>query len=347
MDLRKEGRNIYDAGGPSGFIRHDGYLDKETRIHPMGSISNKTLLVCNEHGEWLTFKSDRHGFRNPQDVYDRPIDIALIGDSFTEGVCVKDGEDIAGLLRRQTGLNILNLGYVGNSSLIELASMKEFAAPFRPKVVLMFYYAGNDMENLPRETVSPILMQYLDKDFTQNLIEKQKLVDRIIINVHENALKLLKEDAKQTPVFESKISWTRIMKLKNLTNRLGLNDECSFHIPSIFKDILVRADSMAKEWNGKFIFVYLTGEAKILTEDRNDLCRSKFYANQRKKIFPLLKELGISFIDIDEVLSNYPDPYSLYPSFFQGHHNSKGYRLIAETVSEYLAQNNFVYLPQQ
>jgi hypothetical protein len=341
MDLRREGKKVYYAITPSSFLNPDGYMDKEYKIHPLSSIPNKTLLACNEHGTWLTFESDEHGFRNPKGIYNKKIDIILVGDSFTEGLCVEDGNDIAGWLRKLTGMNVLNLGYGSNSSLIELATIKEYAEPFKPGFVFMIYYAGNDMESIPKEKQSPILIRYLyNKDFSQNLIKKQTIIEDILIKRHEKLLASFKKEINNG--YKEPVSLTDIARLRNLRYRLGLKDECVFRFDPVFKDILVRANEMVKSWGGQFVFVYLTGIEKTLSEDRHILCRKRYYSTQREKMFPLLEKLKIPSIDIDKVLSNQENVYSLYPSFFEGHHNSKGYRLIAEEIVKFLKQNNAI-----
>ena len=68
-------------------------------------------------------KTDRYGFNNNDKVYDKSNKVVLVGDSFTHGACVNEGDDIAGLLRKK-GINAINMEMGGNSELSKLATLK-------------------------------------------------------------------------------------------------------------------------------------------------------------------------------------------------------------------------------
>jgi hypothetical protein len=70
-----------------------------------------------------------------------------------------------------------------------LATLKEYGAFLKPKVVLWFYYEGNDMRDLNgREKFSPLLRQYLGSPFSQNLIFRQQEVDKVLTAYLEQAM---------------------------------------------------------------------------------------------------------------------------------------------------------------
>ena len=39
-------------------------INKNNDFFPVNSISNSTLIACNEGGEWVNIISDKYGFRN-------------------------------------------------------------------------------------------------------------------------------------------------------------------------------------------------------------------------------------------------------------------------------------------
>jgi hypothetical protein len=120
----------------------------------------------------------------------------LTGDSFTHGACVNPGEDISGQIRSITGSDVINLGYGGNDPLHELAALKEYAEFRKPKNMLWIYYEGNDLFDLAINQ-SNILMSYLRPEFSQNLINKQALIDNRLRKfiAEEEAKKLLKDSS--------------------------------------------------------------------------------------------------------------------------------------------------------
>jgi hypothetical protein len=74
-------------------------------------------------------------------VYDKTDKVILVGDSFTHGACVKEGDDIAGLLRHK-GVNAINMGMGGNSELSKLATLKEYGVKVKPNIVLWMFTIG-------------------------------------------------------------------------------------------------------------------------------------------------------------------------------------------------------------
>ena len=83
------------------------------------------------------------------------VDILLTGDSYTEGFSVNSDETISAVLR-QLNYNAISVGKSGNGPLLELAALKEYGEPFKPKIVLWLYYI-NDLGGLKIEMKSSIL----------------------------------------------------------------------------------------------------------------------------------------------------------------------------------------------
>ncbi len=79
-DLRKTGAEAYQRVAAGFPIAGPG-------MTLGGSISNSTIVYCNESGQWTIFPSDQHGFNNPKEVWNAPLQIAAVGDSFTNGAC--------------------------------------------------------------------------------------------------------------------------------------------------------------------------------------------------------------------------------------------------------------------
>ena len=82
---------------------------------------------------------------------------------------------------RQLDFNAISVGKGSNGPLIELAALKEYAEPLKPKIVLWLYYV-NDFEDLNIEMQSSILRKYLNEDdYSQNLIFRQEEIDAVLI----------------------------------------------------------------------------------------------------------------------------------------------------------------------
>lgn len=329
-DLRKKGVDAYPHTYTDTFIVTNGLDHKGNKIYPFGAISNKTIITCNETGEFRIFNSDEHGFSNPKGLYNRGRnDIFLIGDSITHGSCVKSGEEISGWLRKM-GIKVLNLGAPGSGPLVELGILKEYAEPFSPRIVLWMYFERNDQLNLYREKTSPFLLKYLDKDFSQNLLFKQEKIDEALIALIEEAVYKKNERDIRKRIF---YTLTRIVKLSHLRAKIikliNLIKVPKGRKPTpLFKDILAKAKNRVSGWGGQLFFVYLPAYERYKRTNHTN-----FYRNE---VLLIVKELGIPVIDVHEAFVAHPDPISLFSFRIDLHYNSEGYKVVAQKIQKYL-----------
>src|SRR5216683_7695169 len=187
IDLEKQHINTVPSISPSLLLkeRMDNTLQSAITINgkeilPLGGIANKVTVFCNESGEYVMYESDEHGFHNPKGIWDTgDVDIVALGDSFTQGYCVPSHKNFVAFIREHYPAT-LNLGIRGNGPLAELATLKEYGPPIAPKVVLWFYFEGNDLVDLRREKGSPLLMAYLRDNFTQGLLPLQTEIDQAL-----------------------------------------------------------------------------------------------------------------------------------------------------------------------
>ncbi|MGV7221695.1 MAG: hypothetical protein ACQ9MH_09230 [Nitrospinales bacterium] len=179
-DLRGQGVNAFHNIILSEFSYSNGLKSSGGRIFPLGGISNIKTIFPNEGGYFPIIEVDEYGFNNPRGLYQNgDVDIALIGDSFTEGYSVHSNENISSVLR-EFGLNVINLGKSGNGPLLEYATLKEYAKKLKPKVVLWLFFR-NDFPDLIREMSSPMMRKYLyDDHFSQNLMLRQGEIDQTL-----------------------------------------------------------------------------------------------------------------------------------------------------------------------
>tara|TARA_Y100000294_G_C8556519_1_gene337386 strand:- start:122 stop:1639 length:1518 start_codon:yes stop_codon:yes gene_type:complete len=351
QDLFKEGIDAYPAV-------HTRYVLKKTNgkglnindgnLVPLGGISNKVTLIDNENGFWVKYKSDKFGFHNPENVYqNNEIDIVIIGDSFVEGKAVKSNENISGVLR-ELGFSVVNIGKVGNGPLLEFASLIEYAEPLKPKIVLWAYYES-DLVELFFEMKYPLLKNYLNNDeFSQNLRSRQDEVDKAMINFMQKEWKTKmyqKVNPYKSQIFEkTEKNWIakifHALLLRNLRSTIKVEPRLSrLHEQelTIFKNILQKSRDRVSGWDGKLYFVYLPRFPcynKLGTNCRNTFNKEEMY---RKDVLQIIEKLNIPNIDtLNEVFKPHSDPTSLFPFRMYGHYNAKGYRLIAEAISNRL-----------
>ena len=206
-DLRKRAVDavpIVTASNDLFVTQPDGSIKSAVNIHgteviPFSGISNKVTVLCNENGYYVTYESDKHGFHNPRGMWESGrIDVAALGDSFAQGYCVPPEKSFVGMIRHGYPAT-LNLGMAGNGPLLMLATLKEYLPSYRPKVVLWFYFEGNDLTDLQSEKKSGILMRYLKGDFNQGLLARQTDIDQALLDYidRETAIAISKKAESQ------------------------------------------------------------------------------------------------------------------------------------------------------
>jgi len=297
-------------------VRPKDVLHLSEEILPLAGVANTTTVGENETGKWMIYPSDRYGFNNPDYEWDaKKTEYLLTGDSLTEGLAVQPGEDIAGQMRKITGQSVINLGRGGNGPLMELAAISEYAAHLQPKNVIWVYFEGNDLiGNMPRDKTSTILMNYLDKSFSQNLMSRQTEVDQI-----------LRKYIQQ--VKPSKFRWIRLHEIRKIMSFDDRVVDMVVDVDPILSKILIRAKNMTEGWGGKLHFVYLPEFSRYNSEVEHDQYRKKL------AVVKLVKNLNIPVIDIhQEVFYNHTDILSLFPFRRHGHYNAKGYSEIAKAI---------------
>ena len=108
-------------------------------------------ILCNENGYYSSYLSDRYGFNNPDEEWDKKsIEYLVLGDSFAHGACVNRPNDISSVLRSLSKKNVLNLGISGNGPLTEYATLREYK-PKNVKNIIWIYFEGYDLLDLINE----------------------------------------------------------------------------------------------------------------------------------------------------------------------------------------------------
>lgn len=319
-DLKNIGEDITINVAPTNF------LNFKNDFFPLGGIANKKTIFCNESGYYSIYKSDRFGFNNPNDEWNKKeLEYLLIGDSFAHGSCVNEKDSISGNLRTfNKHRGVINLGYRGNGSLIEYATLKEFGKKIPVRNILWFY-SGNDIKDLARELDNEILKKYLeDKSFNQNLEKKISEIDNYLTKIVD--AKLL---SKNNYIY----NFIKLGPLRSyiyvLFNNNAIINEINYDVVfKKFEHILHQANNFAVENNSEFYFIYLPTIHRYNSNDTND--DDVIYYD---KIISIIENLGISIIDINEELFlKSENPMTLFPFGLHGHYTAEAYKNIANII---------------
>ena len=315
-DLKKADKKVVVNVSPSY------YLNKNLDFYPLSSVSNSKTIYCNENGYWVIYKSDRFGFNNPDDIWDKEkIEYALIGDSFGFGACVNSPNDIASVLKNLSNKPVLNLSNNGVGPLSQYATLREYLVPGIRKV-LWLYYEGNDLMNLNNELSDEILKSYLDdKNFKQDLMENQTKVDKFARNLIEEKkrreLNYIKNFIKLKNV---RGALNKFLPNKNQPNyfrpQLDLNDN--------LKTVLTLTKKLVSENKSQLYFIYLPEYPRY----KNNYDNPNYFAVKK-----IVEDLDIKIIDIHEkVFLRHQNPLNLFPFGLSGHYNEEGYKKVGNTI---------------
>jgi hypothetical protein len=350
-DLRAQGVDAVPRTVPAKLLEstpdgsyHSRIVIDGREVLPLAGISRKTVVLCNETGEYAVYQSDEHGFRNPLGLWDRaPVDLVLLGDSFTVGECVPPGRDLGGQLRRHFSTTV-NLGVGGHAPLLELAILEEYGPALRPRRVLWFYFE-NDLWwfDLGINKRAPLLMRYLEPGFRQGLLQMQPEIDA---RLTELAMSELREPGESSVDRMNEVRgsglrhllrFATLQKLRAAIGRLIRPPRSPAEREpadlALFESILARARDRTASWGGELVFVYLPGSWNfgrgVGWRPRDDRVRDRVLA--------LAAALGLPVIDVQAALEEREDPLSLYA--YPGtsilgppHFNADGYAFVARLV---------------
>lgn len=306
----KVNENIKLAYGSNEFYNKD-----EINLLPLSGISNSKTIMCNESGYFSKYESDRYGFNNPDEEWNKNnYKYLLLGDSFVHGACVNRPHDIASNLRLLSGEAVLNLGYGGQGTLSKYATLKEYF-PGNVDTILWFFFERNDIADLKNEIKNKILYNYFeDENFKQNLINQQNYIDEI----KNNHLANIKPKKKRSQFKNAILLFNFRYLIKNIFfwKQEKIIDE--------FELIIKKVKKFSNRNNSRLIFIYLPEYLRFVSPNFNN--------DKYNKIKNIVEINNIDFLDIVKLFEETNDPLNFFPLRKSGHYNELGYREIAEFI---------------
>ncbi|TFB13939.1 hypothetical protein E3V33_00070 [Candidatus Marinimicrobia bacterium MT.SAG.4] len=316
-DYRKKQIIVYPYFHPSIFIKEPIILNNQEYI-PLSGISSALTVFCNESGQYPLIKTDKFGFNNSDEAYQysEGLEMALIGDSFAFGYCVDQSETIASILRQYN--SCVSFGSGGGGPLSMLGVIKEYFPILKPRNVYWLYFEGNDLDDLMNEMNNSLLINYLDDEYTQDLISNNVLKDEYLINY---ATKELEKDAFEGG--EKTRNYGSIIVLSRIRTRYS-NYRLRKKSLELLPKILLTAKEELNNIGAELIFVYLPQ-----WERYGDIQRTNQY---REQVLTIVNNLDLKIIDIHLKFSMYQDALSLFPFNLRNHYTSEAYKIIANVI---------------
>lgn len=373
-DMQKEDRTVQSFAIPRALLTHNldaprwadeaiahtvrpdwGVKVDGVQTLPFGGVSSKKTVFCNEGGYWALFDADEHGFNNPKGIWGAPpLDVAILGDSYSQGACVPQDKITAAYVRKKFP-KTLTFGMCANGPLMEYASLKELVVDLKPRIVLWVYY-NNDLSDMDVEAQSEVLMKYVDDDnFRQGLAARQagvdKALDAYLNDVGSRApawpsgLASVGLTRQSTPLFlqdivmrEGHSSFSAFLRLDWFTNAIAtrlLQKNFFAAEPKwdLFRKVLTKTRTTVDGWGGKTYFVYLP-DAFYMSK------KVKMEEPHRKGVLEAARAAGMKIIDVHEVFMALPDPEKMRPHY-EAHFTEEGFELVGKTINDALTADGF------
>ena len=315
---------------------------KNKGLLPFRGPINKLTVSCGEDLKYRLINNDSLGFKNPNDVYQKDIDLVILGDSYAEGLCMDENNDTSGHLR-SFGINTINFGVTGSGPLVSLGIFREYVEILKPKNVIYFYFEGNDIEDLNWEKNNTDLIKYLNYEYKQNhyfrkgeLIDFLRLSEKEVIESLENykGKNIINKFEKKSLRKELTSHLKDILELSLLKgaikNILNSQKKESLFDEKLFFLIIENMKNKSETMGGNFIFVYVPSWSRYFTKFN----KNKILFEQKRIIIEELKNKKIEFIDLETFFSKEKNKEKYYPLGYIGHFNSNGYKIIAEKIKE-------------
>lgn len=345
FDYTVDGKSAYPAAFPTWVLSKRHLWNYKANILPLGGISNVWSNQGQESEGLVIYQSDRYGFYNNDELWDKSPKVLLIGDSFAQSAYIHEEATLSSIISEQFQTT-LSLGMPASGPLLALASLREYGPVIKPKYTIFIYSELNNLSKLERELEDQFLIQYLIPGFRQNLADRQIEVDDFLKDIISKQPEYISavSAAKTGSNFSSIIrlrniraKFSNIIKsqeVKELTRREVLESqlENNFDLES-YKRILIEARNECQTWGGELIVLYNSEWGRYSEKKQGN--------SQRDSILQLLDQLDIDVIDLHPVWEAKETPLDYFASTeYSSHFNRKGYRVVAETIIEHLVIKN-------
>lgn len=301
----------------------------------------------------VTYGTDRYGFRvSPALDESRKRRIAWVGDSFTFGLGVDDGDTFVNRLNLlDRGAAHLNYGIPGFSTDQEWLLIQREVLGFRPDEIVLVVYLGNDLlDNLldfPLQAVRAkprfVLEQGRLKLLNRQVPPRLKGPGEARITARSMVL------GQEQPEY----GWlSRILLRTELARRLRLLPPAE-GMEKVFPQRLqpalelfgklLEAMTARVEKAGVELRVVLLPGSSLVERPESLSGRFQEYLRQRLLQSPPLRRLKV--LDLKPVLARHASDGLYHP--YDGHLNRRGHRLVAGALWEWLAEGANIGLPGQ
>ncbi len=302
---------------------------------PLRGPINKKTLSCAEDLNYKIINNDKYGFKNSNSIYDKKIEVFILGGSFAEGFCYSSDKDISGNLVSEN-IQTLNLGVATTGPLVSLAVLKEFAQTFKPQNVFYLYYESNTLEVLKWEENDEKLIKYLDQNYSTNYIKNIHKAKKFLESIEKESIVFAQAKSDQLQIQSKENKYLKsiqdIIEINILKNRIRnfFNFKKNSYNLKLFNDVINEMKIETEKNGGNFTFVYIPSWDRFFNSSSN----LHTIINLREEIIQNLSNSDINIIDTTNYFSKLENLKDYYPLGYLGHFNEKGYKKVSDILKE-------------
>lgn len=310
---------------------------------------------------------DSWGYRNRK--VPESAEIVAIGDSHTYGISATASNSWPASLQRISGKAVYNLGLGGYGSAEYFYLIQQNALQLNPETIIVGLYLGNDLKDAFNAVYSMPIWEDLrsmdisysfedvkhnnDNNLTDWLSANSVLYRIVSTSIIGDNLRQQRRIEKgeyipmlKLPEYGINTGFTpdrrlRGLYLSNAEVREGLRLTLDF-----FKNM----NELAKVKDIGFVVVIIPTKEMVFADlikqspELADDAKLNSLIQNEEVVSKLIKRYfgdhGISYIEVLGPLRNAAISEQIYPNNFGGHSNKNGYRIIAETINQYLESTN-------
>jgi len=258
--------------------------------------------------------TNSHGWRDRERTYAKrrgTLRAVAIGDSFTFGVGVDDGERFTDVLSaKMQQLEVVNLGVAGYGPDQELRALELYGVEYQPDLVFLTIFLGNDLADIRYERLYSWPKPHYSLEGGRLKLWKPRLT----WGIHARTASYLAEFLYQY-----------------LTNAdaqgIPAPELTTAHLVPLF-DVIVRQIAKVTAEHGARLVAVMAYPADQLSDEPSELSQH---------VTQTLEQVNVVRLDTKTIFAGWPDASRLLYST-DGHWNAKGHAVVADGIRDLLTR---------
>ncbi len=285
---------------------------------------------------------DGNGFRNDVDL--TRADVVAIGDSFVEGAETPQPLTAVATIERRLGVPVANLGQSNYGPQQELVVLERYGLPLSPKVVVWFFFGGNDLRDVDT---------YASRRARSDVEPPPPFSDRSLSVNALRALVTLATPARREPSAEAKVRSAQFVRRDGTVETQYL-DAPEGPWPArqweVAAATLTRAHRITRDSGATFVVVYIPRKLRVyrdyLRADASSPAHTWPMNDLPSVLSSWCQERGLPFVDSTTALrAAAASGESVYLTD-DVHWNAAGHRVAGEAVASRLLELGLLNVPR-